>query len=301
MVATEVSRMKMTEVSKMDIMYKTQLMGELKSLLLATDGSQYSEGAIKEALLLAKSCGIKLTLLYVNGLSGGYESGGMTFVEHIDSKLTKYFDDIRELAAEENVELDIVIRRTDDTFEGIIEESYEKRSDVIIMGRRGMTGLKRMLMGSVTAKIIAYAPCKVLVVPKDSEVKGERVMLATDGSSFSASAEKEAINMAKRCPQVKSLTVLSVAQSDTRLPEAQDIVARVKTAAGIAGVNAITVTGVGNPYEFIINKAKELDINVILMGTHGRTGINRLLMGSVAERVVALSHCSVLVIKETLQ
>ncbi|MBF0459246.1 MAG: universal stress protein [Nitrospirae bacterium] len=290
-----------TEVSKMDIMYRTQLMGELESLLLAADGSQYSEGAIKEALLLAKSCGIRLTLLYVNALSGSYESGGMTFVEHMDNNVSKYFDDLREMAAEENVELEIIVKRTNDTFEGIIEEAYDRRSDIIIMGRRGMTGLKRMLMGSVTAKVIAYAPCKVLVVPKDADIKGERIMLATDGSSFSSSAELEAINMAKRCPHVNSFTVLSVAQSDTKLSEAEDIAAKVKARAEALGVKAVTVTGVGSPYEVIINKAKELDINVILMGTHGRTGISKLLMGSVAERVIALSHCSVLVIKESMQ
>ncbi|MEO5360123.1 MAG: universal stress protein [Nitrospirota bacterium] len=287
-----------TEVSRMEIMYRSQLMGELKSLLLAADGSEYSEGAIKEALLFSKSCGIRLTLLYVNALSDTYESGGMTFVEQIDHKLTRYFDDLRERAAEENVELDIIVKRSNDTFEGIIEEAYDRKTDVIIMGRRGMTGLKRMLMGSVTAKVIAYAPCKVLVVPKDADIKGERVLLATDGSTYSASAEKEAINMAKRCPHVNSLTVLSVAPSDDRLPDSRAIVARVKQAADREGVNAVTVTGIGNPYEIIVKKAKELDINIILMGTHGRTGISKLLMGSVAERVVALSHCSVLVIKD---
>jgi hypothetical protein len=302
MVTTEVSKIEasITDVSKMDLMYRTQLMGELKSLLLAADGSEFSEGAIKEALLFAKSCDIRLTLLYVNGLSNGYESGGLTFVEHIDNRLSNYFDDLREMAAGENVELEIIVRRTNNTYEGIIEEAYERKSDVIIMGRRGMTGLKRVLMGSVTAKVIAYAPCKVLVVPKDAGIKGERVMLATDGSSFSASAEREAINMAKRCPQVKSLTVLSVAQGSDRLSEAENIAAKVKSRAEAQGVTPVTVTGVGNPYEVIVNKAKELDINVILMGTHGRTGISKLLMGSVAERVVALSHCSVLVIKEGL-
>ncbi|MCG6553239.1 MAG: universal stress protein [Candidatus Magnetominusculus sp. LBB02] len=287
-----------TEVSKMDIMYRSQLMGELKSLLLAVDGSEYSEGAIREALLFSKSCSIKLTLLYVNALSDTYESGGMTFVEQVDNKLTRYFEDIRERAAEDNVELDIIIKRSNDTFEGIIEEAYDRKADLIIMGRRGMTGLKRVLMGSVTAKVIAYAPCKVLVVPKDADIKGEHVLLATDGSTYSASAEKEAINMAKRCPHVNYLTVLSVASGDDRLSESEAIVSRVREAAEKEGVNAVAVTSVGSPYEVIVNKAKELNVNVILMGTHGRTGISRLLMGSVAERVVALSHCSVLVIKD---
>ena len=48
------------------------------------------------------------------------------------------------------------------------------------MGRRGRTGLKKILMGSVTAKVIGYSPCKVLVVPKDSEIKVDNIMVATD-------------------------------------------------------------------------------------------------------------------------
>lgn len=288
----------MEAVSNMDIMYKTQLMGELKSLLLAVDGSPYSDGAIKEAMLLAKSCGIRLTMLYVLGLSDGFESGGLTFVEHTDTAMQDYFDNLREAAAEENVELDIVVRRTSDAYKGIIEEAIDKKSDVIIMGRRGMTGLKRVLMGSVTAKVIAYAPCKVLIVPKEANIKGENIMLATDGSRFSEAAKKEAINMAKRCPQVKTFTALSVASSSDKLGESKAILERVKVAANKEGVEMQELATVGVPYETIIQTAKERDINVILTGTHGRTGIEKLLMGSVAERVVALSHCSVLVVKD---
>lgn len=283
--------------ANMEAMYRTQLMGELKSLLLATDGSQYSEGAIKEALLFAKSCGIRLTLLYVLGLSDGYETGGLTFVEHRDSAMDEYMDKVRENAAEENVELEIVIRRTDEAYKGIIQEAIERRSDVIIMGRRGMTGLKRVLMGSVTAKVIAYAPCKVLVVPKEANIKGENILLATDGSPYSAAAEIEAINMAKRCPQVKTLTALSVAPTKGKLDEARKILSTVKENANRQGVILNTLALTGNPYEVIVETARERDINVVLMGTHGRTGIEKLLMGSIAERVVALSHCSVLVIK----
>lgn len=288
----------METVSKMDIMYKTQLMGELKSLLLAVDGSPYSDGAIKEAILLAKSCGIRLTMLYILGLSDGFESGGLTLVEHADTAMQDYFDNLREMAVEENVEMDIVVRRTNDTYKGILEEAYEKKSDVIIMGRRGMTGLKRVLMGSVTAKVIAYAPCKVLVVPKEAQIKGENIMLATDGSRYSEAATTEAINMAKRCPQVKTFTGLSVAPSSDRLGESKAILQKIKNTAQKEGVDMQEVITVGAPYETIVKTAQERNINVILMGTHGRTGIEKLLMGSVAERVVALSPCSVLVIKE---
>ncbi|MBF0608033.1 MAG: universal stress protein [Magnetococcales bacterium] len=285
------------EDSRIEAMYRSQLMGELKSLLLAVDGSPFSEGAIKEALLFSKSCGIRLTLLYIQGLIDSYESGGLTFVERRDTRIDDYFDKIREDAAEENVELDIIIRRTDDPYKGIIDEAVDRQSDVIIMGRRGMTGLKRMLMGSVTAKVIAYAPCKVLVVPREASIKGEHIMLATDGSRYSDAAQEEAISMAKRCPQVKTFTALSVASSDNKLDDTRRILDGVTSTANRVGVNVETVTAVGSPYESIVETARTRNTNIIVMGTHGRTGIDRLLMGSVAERVVALSPCSVLVVK----
>ncbi|MCI4625156.1 MAG: universal stress protein [Candidatus Magnetoovum sp. WYHC-5] len=288
------------ETSRMDIMYKTQLMGELKSILLATDGSPYSEGAINEAVLLAKSCGIRLTMLYVQGLNDAFETGGMTFVESMDKHILDYFDNVREKAAEENVELDIVIRRTSDAYKGIIDEAFERRSDIIIMGRRGMTGLKRIVMGSVTAKVLAYSPCKVLVVPKETEIRGENVMLATDGSKYSEAATTEAINMAKRCPQVKSLTVMSVATEKEKVSSVEKLLTEVTANAKSQGVTPKMVVKVGTPYERILETARENNINIILMGTHGRTGLEKLLMGSVAERVVALSPCSVLVIKQSM-
>ncbi|KJR41014.1 universal stress protein [Candidatus Magnetoovum chiemensis] len=288
----------MIKLDRQIIMQKTALMGELKSLLLTVDGSIYSEGAIKEAMLFAKSCGIKLTLLYVKGLSKGFESGGMTVFEKPDVKLEDYFDKIREDAAEENVELDIVIRHAEEPFSGIIEEAEERRADVIIMGRRGMTGLKRLMMGSVTAKVIAYAGCKVLVVPKDADVKGERIMLATDGSKCSKIAEIEAISMAKRCPHVKSFVAVSVAPSSDKLDGAKLILDRIKQTCAKESVAVETLALVGEPYKAIVNASLETNSDIVVMGTHGRTGLGRLIMGSVAERVVALSQCSTLVVKD---
>ncbi|QWR76644.1 universal stress protein [Candidatus Magnetomonas plexicatena] len=285
------------DTSKMEVMYRQELMGELKSILLAVDGSDYSKGAVDEGILLAKSCGIKLTMLYVQGLNDGFETGGMTFVESMDRRLDDYFDNTREKAADENVEMDIIIRRTSDAFRGIVDEAYEKSSDIIIMGRRGMTGLKRMIMGSVTAKVLAYAPCKVLVVPKEAEIRGDHIMLATDGSKFSEAAEREAINMAARCPFVKTFHAVSVASTKERMPEALKNLDRVKTKAANRGVTVETLALVGEPYKAVVNASMETGTDLVIMGSHGRTGLEKLLMGSVAERVVALAPCSVLVVK----
>lgn len=277
---------------------RTDYMGTLKNILLATDGSEYSEGAIKEAIYLAKSCIEKLSVIYVLRVNPELETEGQKIVGKMEVAAREHLDRIRKMAAQDNVECEVIVRRTDQPYKAIVEEAGKIDADAIVMGRRGRTGLKKVLMGSVTAKVIGYSPCKVLVVPKDSEIKVDNIMIATDGSKYCEAAEREAISMSKGChPRVKKTLALSVAPTDSDLPRVRANVERVKEMAREQGVEIETLTTVGRRYEMILKTAREKNADIIVMGTYGRTGIEKLLMGSVAERVVALSHCAVLVVK----
>ncbi|MBI5212485.1 MAG: universal stress protein [Nitrospirae bacterium] len=278
---------------------KMDYMGPLKNILLATDGSEYSEGAIKEAIYLAKSCIEKLSVIYVLKINPEIETEGQKIVERMEIAAKEHLDRIRKMAARDNVECEVIVRRTDQPYKAIVEEAGKRNADVIVMGRRGRTGLKKVLMGSVTAKVIGYSPCKVLVVPKDSAIKADNIMVATDGSKYCEAAEREAISMSKRCHlKVKKTLALSVAPTDSDLPRVRANVERVKEMAREQGVEIETLAMVGRRYEMILKAAREKNADIIIMGTYGRTGIERLLMGSVSERVVGLSQCPVLVVKE---
>jgi nucleotide-binding universal stress UspA family protein len=273
-------------------------MGPLKNILLATDGSEYSEGAIKKAIYMGKSCIEKLSIIYALEVNPELETEGLKLVEKVEIAAREHLDRIRKMAAQDNVECKVIVRRTDQPYKAIVEEAEKIKSDVIVMGRRGRTGLKKVLMGSVTAKVIGYSPCNVFVVPKDSEIKVDNIMVATDGSKYCEVAEREAISMSKRCyPRVQKTFALSVAPNGTDLPRAQANVERVKEKAKEQGVEIEPLAIVGRRYEVILKTAKEKSVDIIIMGTHGRTGIEKLLMGSVSERVVGLSHCPVLVVK----
>jgi nucleotide-binding universal stress UspA family protein len=277
---------------------RTDYLGPLKNILLATDGSEYSEGAIQEAIYLAKSCVAKLSVIYVLEVNAELETEGPKIVEKMEITAREHLDRIRKTAAQDNVECEVIVSRTDQPYKAIIEEAGKRTADVIVMGRRGRTGLKKILMGSVTAKVIGYASAKVLVVPKDAEIKVDTIMVATDGSSNCEAAEREAISMSKRCyPKVKKTFALSVAPADSDLPRAQANVERVKVKAKEHGVEIEPLATVGRRYEMILKTAKEKNADIIIMGTYGRTGIDKLLMGSVSERVVGLSHCPVLIVK----
>jgi nucleotide-binding universal stress UspA family protein len=276
---------------------KMQLIGGLKNILLATDGSEYSGGAINEAIFMAKSCESRLSVIYVLDINPELETEGLQIVERMEIAAKEHLDALRNRIAKENIECETIVRRSDNPYKAIIEEAKKRNSDVIVMGRRGKTGLKKVLMGSVTAKVIGYAPCKVLVVPKDAVIKCEYIMLATDGSKNSEPAEQEAVNLSKRCPQLNKFTVLSVARTDDRLEQAKATVEKVRKAAEHEGVNVEAFALVGRPYEIIIETAKDKNIDLIIVGGYGRTGITKLFMGSVAERVIGLSRCAVLIVK----
>jgi hypothetical protein len=278
-------------------MHRVNMMGELKSILLATDGSAYSRGAIREAIGFAGTCKTALKILRVIGADPAYEAMGHHYSEGMRDAAMAEFDDIREYAALNNVECDVSIRRAWHIHEAIIREAEDGGCDIIIMGRHGLTGIKELLLGSVTARVIAHAKTKVLVVPKDSEMKGETIMLATDGSACSANAEEEAINMAARCPNAKSLVVVTVVSGRNRLAAANRILEDVSQKARHRGVKTETLALVGEPYKAVVNAAAESGADIAILGTHGRTGLAGVLIGSVAERVIALSVCPVLVVK----
>jgi len=291
-------------------------MGPLKHILLATDGSESSEGAVKEAIYLAKSCVAKLSVIYVLETNPEFETEGLKFVEKMEHAAREHLEEIRKEAAAENVEVEAIVRRTDQPYKAIVEEAAKMKSDVIVMGRRGRTGLEKMLMGSVAAKVIGYAPCKVLVVPRFAMISCKNILIATDGSKYSVAAATEAIGIAKRCKS--NLIIITVVhtealssmspdtgytQSQQEVIERQELqraernISGVKELAEKEGIHAEGVISEGRPYEAIAKAALEKNIDLIVIGSHGRTGVSKFLMGSVTERVIGHAESAVLVVK----
>jgi hypothetical protein len=185
---------------------------------------------------------------------------------------------------------------------------------MIIMGRRGRKGFRRLVMGSTTAWTIGHAPCSVLVVPRAAAVEFRSIVVATDGSKYSLAAASEAIGIAKR--NNAKLTVIAVVPADIAMPTDIDFAAiarekladqemqaaeknakAVKEAAQKEGVDCQAFVMSGKPADAVTEIAKEKAADLIVVGSHGRTGLDRLLMGSVAERVIVLANSAVLVVK----
>jgi nucleotide-binding universal stress UspA family protein len=134
----------------------------------------------------------------------------------------------------------------------------------------------------------------------------ERILVAVDGSTHSFRAVDQAIGMAKICHSTlfflsvialyPEMMKLADAVEDSISAETRRVLDEVEEKARQEKVSCETILQIGpEPHKFIVQEAIDRDVGLIVMGTHGRTGLKRLLMGSVAERVLGHAPCAVLV------
>lgn len=282
--------------------HNTHLMGEAEIIALATDGSSYTDGAVQEAIFLARGCGAKLIVLHVIAVDSGSTTGLRASPVTVGQEVSDYLDNIKKMADGSGIACEIAV---EESFyrpsKTIVDLAYKHKADVLIMGRHGRKGLLKLLVGSMTSRVIGQGFPQVLVVPHEcSSVKGEKILVATDGSEDSETAVETAVNMGRNCSGLKEIHVLSVAGSESELEQAQ-AVAQAICAGGREQAPSVTfhpIALVGKHADDIIAQtAKEKEVDMILIGGHGK-GLTKLLMGHVTEKVIGKAHCAVLVIEK---
>jgi uncharacterized protein len=209
-----------------------------------------------------------------------------------------HLDQIKEQASAASVACETHLVQGLTVDRGIVDLADRLNVDMIVMGRRGRRGLARMMLGHATAQVIGLAHCSVMVVPRAARVEGRHIVLATDGSRFADAAAVTATSMAGFC-KAKS-TVVSVASpgygSQSR-QEAEQAVQRVVEHMKSDGIDVEGVVLEGRPDEMIVAVAKQRNADLIVTGSHGRTGLERVLLGSTTERILNETSCAVLVVK----
>ena len=208
----------------------------------------------------------------------------------------------------------------------IPEYASEWRADLVMIGSHGQSALTRFFLGSVAHAILRTASCSVEIVrpsPLPSSASaGMKILLATDGTECSQKAVYSVAN--RPWPQNSQIGIISVAQlltlktqttasplcseyPDTVLESvweaarkiARDAVADARKTLTAAGLKLWDgeATPIGDPRSFILDAARAWGADLIVLGSHGRHGWDRLLMGSVAEAVALHAHCSVEVVR----
>lgn len=283
-------------------------MGSYRKILTAIDGSETSLNALKQAFKLA--CTEKCWITVVSVVPPYEGDLDLTAVGNVMKTMRKPCEDALaeagKLAESERASIKTVCEEGE-IFERIVDVAEADNCDLIVMGKRGMHPLGRAFVGSVTARVIGYSSKDILVVPEKVVVEWKNILFATDGSKYSNAAAEKAIAFARSYGgELKVISIVDVpTEYYAEAPKAVEDLTRkakgfvddVKKKAETYGIKASTFIGEGETYQVITDFAKKENADVIILGSHGRTGIRRLLMGSVTEKVIGYAPCPVLIVK----
>ena len=266
-----------------------------KTVLVATDDSPCARGAAAHATALAAALGGRVEALSVVDPAefGGSAAGAAPeLVERRAARAHEEADAAVERAADGARAAGVPVETT--VTEGRVRAALDERLaagdvDLVAVGTHGRTGLDRYLLGSVAAHLVRTSSVPVLVAhgEEPSLPTYETVVVPTDGSRHAARAAALAAEVAGADDGV--VHALHAADGRPSDPVA-DVLARAE-AAGVDGVEAIRD---GAPIRVIEDYVDETGADLVVMGTHGRTGLDRRLVGSVTERAVRVLDAPVL-------
>ncbi len=267
----------------------------IKHILASVDFSEISGRALLTAACLAEQLGARMTVSFVRELLSEPQAR-----VRLDSFVRQWV---------QSPELDV----TKQVLAGspayaTIDDAAEKQADLLVCGTHGRTGLGRVLLGSFAEKVVRAAPCPVWVARGDaSPAKPQRILLPIDFSKSSEHARSLAVFLASGFgARLSILHVLSKPELpvggdgdglDSFYTKAQkEAESYLNKLGDHSAIQVDKSVEIGDPARRVVELAAGEGFDLIVCGTHGRTGIQRWIMGSVAEKIVRTAPCSVLVV-----
>ena len=285
------------------------------TILVPTDGSAGAKAAARHGLRLASAFDSEVRFLSVvdkrsySGDLAGIDSLVDDQRDALVEGATNNLRPLEDLAAETAVPFESSIEHGI-PHKAILEYADEHDVDMVAMGTHGRTGLQRVLIGSVTERVVRTSDIPVLTtraVPNEHS-SYEDVLIPTDGSDAASAAIDHGLTIAERYDAtVHALSVVDVSSlagsyDVTPIIEAwkddcERAVTEVAEAAESRDIDVSTEVKQSTPYRAIKTYVENEGVDLVAMGTHGRTGLERYLVGSVTTRTVRTSDIPVLTVR----
>jgi len=291
-------------------------------LMLALDESRYGETIVKWIKAFPHPTGARLTLVHVvepldipeallPGDRHALERNRQAEVRRLLERAAAHLQD-------SYAKLDVRVQEGLPIYE-VLRLVHEERPDIIVAGTRGLQGGKGFVLGSLSQRLLHYAPCSVLLIPAHAKPRGSmRVCLATDGSA----GAQEAARVLTVLPGLQQITVMTVVRpveardmalyAASRQQPARAIKAELSKARQAAGQRAIentigvlqasgaklkTLIATGHAAEVIGGMAQREKADLLVLGSRGLTGKTAITMGSVSLAAAQQTPCPILIVK----
>ncbi len=198
----------------------------------------------------------------------------------------------------------------------LVQATRDDRADLLVVGSHGRTGISRLLLGSVAGHVVVHAPCSVLVVKstrRPAEGRPMRVLIGVDDAPGSQDVvtfvrglvwppdTRFHLLSAVAMPNSRFLAGNSIAERAAR-EEAriqQELVSRYERQLADAGFAVEAEVPEGDPRVELEHAARRIGADLLVVGSHGRSGLSRMMLGSVAGHLTGHAPCSVLVVKRS--
>jgi nucleotide-binding universal stress UspA family protein len=294
----------------------------IRKILFPTDFSNASTAALGHAVMLAENFSAELTLFHVavdeRHLQETHfpelEKAGDELEEMIEEQLAEITgaDKPRRLAVKR------VVRQNPEPVQEIAKYSADENFDLLVMGTHGRTGVAHLLMGSIAESLVRVAPSPVLTVrehmKKEEVAPYLNILVPVDFSPHAKKALKYGIALAMNFEASLSvLHVLDVPVQPSYYQLDENLLMRMQPDIEAMTLDALqkmmkelapkeleysTAYVVGRAYAEIVNYATKQDSDLIVLGTHGLSALEKFLLGSTAAKVVRHAPCPVLTVKE---
>jgi nucleotide-binding universal stress UspA family protein len=301
---------------------------KIKTILVPVDFSRPSMAALDYAVALTKKFGAAIHVVHVTESDEVSQIPGAGHLMRETAVSLSVVSEQLSQAHQTGLSLfwpDNCHVRSGRPYQEICDLAREINADLIVLATRGHTGVKRILLGSTAERVARFAPCPVLVVRwrlqkagaddgekvSTAELRVRKILVPIDFSQRSMAGAMQAAFWARTFEATLILfhvfppampVVLDKASANLPGKDATDLAnARLEMEAFakldfLRDAKCQTEIRTGSPVDQICGETTRPDVDLAVISTHGRSGMEHLLMGSVAEQVVRYAECPVLVV-----
>lgn len=300
---------------------------QIRQILCPIDFSDFSRHALDHAMAIAHRYDARVTALHVFVLAVGGAlftgAAGLQPFSLNDANREKLLARMRRFVEGEagsQAAVDVIVRESNDVASQILQEAEALSADLLVIGTHGRSGFDRLVLGSVTERILRKAACPVLTIPRrtpDAVPAGpapyKRILCGVDFSDCSLAALSYAIDFASQGAEWlgalhaielqpasyegANTYALAALQTEIEADARSRFTQVLPKSDASTPYQTESIVATGKPYQELLRIAAERHADLIVLGVQGRGALDRLLFGSTTHHVIRQATCPVLTLR----